>query len=465
MRSLADRREQVARGVALGVANDSDADTEFVGDGPFGNGFGGVVGPLGVNVGKEFLKQLFHVGLRENQDEVDSANGGDQLRSGLLIKNGAAGAFQVTKTGIGIYGDDEDVALAPSALEIAGVADVESVKAAVGENDALASLLSFAEKGAKFVARDDLGLGSAHGSGSRLRSRIVNSFEQPGARNGGGAALHDDETTGNVCDVGSLEWSCTAGEREGVGGKDGVSRAGDVDGLIAAVNGDVGGPRRLLEESHAMFAARDEEGEEFHVAERAGGAALEFSEIFADDGVMQCFHFRFVGSGSGDSGALVVAEAIAGIQSDGDVFFDAGNGGAEIREIHDAEAVVGNGECVGTSDFREEGGAQFFAIGFGERMGGFVIDAENLLSDGVGPASEETRFRGSGPTFGANDAGSVDVAFTESVDETSAGGINADGSDGDDLGAKGGEIVGGIGATARNDLGLAMAEDQDGSFA
>ena len=220
-----------------------------------------------------------------------------------------------------------------------------------------------------------------------------------------------------------------------------------------------------MEESHAVFAARDEEGAKFHVAERVGGAALEFSEIFADGGVMQRFHFRFVGSGSGDSGALVVGEAIAGIQSDGDVFFDAGDGGAEVREIHNAEAVVGNGECVGSSDFCEEGGAQFFAIGFGERMGGFVIDTENLLSDGVGPACEETRFRGSGPTFGTNDAGSVDVAFTESVDETSAGVIVADSGDGDDPGAKGGEIVGGISATARNDLGFAMAEDQDGSFA
>jgi len=98
-------------------------------------------------------------------------------------------------------------------------------------------------------------------------------------------------------------------------------------------------------------------------------------------------------------------------------------------------------------------------------MGGFIVDAENLLRDGVGPASEETRFSGSGPAFGTNDAGRVDVAFTESVDEADAGVIVADGGDGDDLGAEGGEIVGGVGTTSGNDLCFAMTEDQDGSFA
>ena len=253
-----------------------------------------------MDIRKKFLKQLFHVGFREKQDEIDSANCGDQLGAGLLVENGAAGAFEVAKTGIGIYRDDEDVTFALGAFEIANVADVERVKAAVGENDALASLLGFTEQGAKFVARNDFGLGSAHGSGSRLRGGIVNAFEQFGTRNGGSTALHDDEATGNVCDVGSLEWSCTAGKSEGVGGENGVTRAGDVDGLIAAVNGDVDGRRRLLEERHAVFAASDEEGAELQLAESCGGATFEFDEIFADDGVMQRFHFRFIGSGGGD---------------------------------------------------------------------------------------------------------------------------------------------------------------------
>ena len=109
--------------------------------------------------------------------------------------------------------------------------------------------------------------------------------------------------------------------------------------------------------------------------------------------------------------------------------------------------------------------AQFFAIGFGERPSGLVVDAQDLLSNGVSPTSEEARFGGSSPALGANDAGGIDVAVAESVDETIAGIIIADRGNGDNLGAERGEIVGGIGATAGNDLRFAMAEDQNGSFA
>ena len=248
--------------MSFGVSNDRDADAEAVGYSAFGNGFGGVVSSLRMNVGKEFLEQLLDIGFRENKDEVDSPNGGDQVGASLLTENGAACALEVTQTCIGIHGDEKDVAFALSAFEITNVADVKSVKAAVGENQALAGLLGFAEQGAKFVARDDFGLGSTHGSGIRLRSGIVNGFAQFGARNGGSAAFHHDEATRDVCDVGSLERSCTAGKSKGVGGENGVSRAGDIDGLIATVDGDVSWWRGLLEKSHAVFAASDEEGAE-----------------------------------------------------------------------------------------------------------------------------------------------------------------------------------------------------------
>ena len=97
-------------------------------------------------------------------------------------------------------------------------------------------------------------------------------------------------------------------------------------------------------------------------------------------------------------------------------------------------------------------------------MGGLVVDAQDLLSDGVSPASKEARFSGSSPALGTNDAGGVDVAVAESVDETIAGIIVADGGDGDDLGTERGEIVGGIGAAAGNDLRFTMAEDQNGEL-
>ncbi len=116
-------------------------------------------------------------------------------------------------------------------------------------------------------------------------------------------------------------------------------------------------------------------------------------------------------------------------------------------------------------NFREESSAQFFAVGFSERLGGLVVDAEDLLADGVSPAGKETRFCGGSPVFYADDAGSIDLVFTESVDQAIASVIVAHGCDGDDLGAEGCEIVCGVGTTAGNDLGFTMAEDQDGGFA
>ena len=77
-----------------------------------------------------------------------------------------------------------------------------------------------------------------------------------------------------------------AGERERVGGEDGVAGARDVDGLIAAVDGDVDGLHAGLEEGEAIAAAGDEEGFEIHFGEGGAAAAFEFGEIFADDCVM-----------------------------------------------------------------------------------------------------------------------------------------------------------------------------------
>jgi len=105
-----------------------------------------------------------------------------------------------------------------------------------------------------------------------------------------------------------------AGERERVGGEDGVACAGDVDGLIAAVDGDVDGLHARLEESEAIAAAGDEEGFEIHLGECGAAAAFEFGEIFSDDGVVEGFDFAFVGSGGVEAGAFVRGEVIPGIE-------------------------------------------------------------------------------------------------------------------------------------------------------
>ncbi len=77
MRSLANGIEQCASGVFLGVANDGNANAQTIRNGAFGNGFGSVVGALGVDVGKKLFQELFDIGLGEDEDIVDRAKSGD----------------------------------------------------------------------------------------------------------------------------------------------------------------------------------------------------------------------------------------------------------------------------------------------------------------------------------------------------------------------------------------------------
>jgi len=96
---------------------------------------------------------------------------------------------------------------------------------------------------------------------------------------------------------------------------------------------------------------------------------------------------------------------------------------------------------------------------------GFVIHAKNLLADFVGPAGEEAGLGRGGPAFGAEDARDIYFFLTEKLEQAVTGFILADGGDGNYFGAESSEIVGGVGATAGDDLRFAVLEDEDGGFA
>ena len=87
------------------------------------------------------------------------------------------------------------------------------------------------------------------------------------ARDGSGAALHHHDTARVVCQVRRLDprRACCPCQRKD--GDHGVTRAGDVDGLIRAVNRDV--PRRFgiaFEDGQAVLAASDEDGLDAQIA-------------------------------------------------------------------------------------------------------------------------------------------------------------------------------------------------------
>src|SRR6266849_4448006 len=166
MRGLADGIEKRTGGVVLGIADDGYANAEACGDGAFGDGVGGVVGAFGVNVGAQFFEKFFDIGFGENDDVVYVAESGDEKGAGVFVENGAAGAFEGADAGIGIDGDDEEIAFGFCSGEIAGVTNVERIKDAVGEDDALATLFGGPQLSRQVFSCDDFFVGFAHGSGS-----------------------------------------------------------------------------------------------------------------------------------------------------------------------------------------------------------------------------------------------------------------------------------------------------------
>jgi hypothetical protein len=132
--------------VVLGVAGDGDADAETVGDFALGHGVNGVVGALGVNVGAERLEEMRDAGFAEEDDVVDGTKGGYQTGAGAFVEDRASGTFESAGAGVAVDGDDQRVAEGAGGFEIADVADMENVEAAIGEDNGLTALLVVADE-------------------------------------------------------------------------------------------------------------------------------------------------------------------------------------------------------------------------------------------------------------------------------------------------------------------------------
>jgi len=131
--------------MVFGVADDGYANAEARGYGALGDGVSCVVRAFRVDVGAQFLEKSFDVGLGKNYDVVHCADSSDEKGAGLFVENGTAGAFEKASTGIGVDGYDEDVAFGFRTGQIAGVADMERIEDAVGEDNVLAALFAAAQ--------------------------------------------------------------------------------------------------------------------------------------------------------------------------------------------------------------------------------------------------------------------------------------------------------------------------------
>ena len=215
------------------------SNAETCGGGSLGHGFGGVVGSFGVDVRAQVFEQGFDARLAEQDDVIDGAKSSDKKRTCVFVKNGTSGTFQRTDAGVRVHTDDENVAFAARALEVANMADVKRIEATVGKDDALRAASCARVVCREAIHDDEFGCSAAHASGGGSAGLPSNSGEKFIASDGGGAALHNDKTTSDVGNVSGFERRGTARQGNRVRGKDSVAGAGNIDGLVATIERDL----------------------------------------------------------------------------------------------------------------------------------------------------------------------------------------------------------------------------------
>ena len=170
-----------------------------------------VVCALGVHVGMNFREKFPDIETAEKYNVIHRAHRGDELRASCFGQNWAARALENPSAVIGIERDDKHVAFAARAFEITHMADVQHVKNAVRQDNALSQAAVFCEPVEQDFPRDDFFCCPAHGS--RTRHLAAHGIEQFSAAHAGGAALHHDEAAGNAGDVRSFGETRSGRER------------------------------------------------------------------------------------------------------------------------------------------------------------------------------------------------------------------------------------------------------------
>src|SRR6267154_690609 len=316
MRRLANGFEQLPRGVVLGVAHDGHADAQPNGNRALRHSLRRVIGALGVHIGVQIFQQSFDVGLGKDHDIIHDAKRGDELRPGILTKDGTVGPFEIADARIGIHTDNEDVPFAASAFEITNVPDMERIEAAVRKDDGLTQAFVFLQPFAQLIPQNNLGCGLAHGLGARSRCLATDSIEKLFAHDGRCAALHDHQATRNVGDVRGFESRCATSERQRICREHSVAGTGDVHGLITAVNGYLCKPIARFEECGPMPSSGSQERLQFHLRKSCAARSLKFAHVLTDGRVVLGLQLSLVWSSGSDACFRITMQPVARVERD-----------------------------------------------------------------------------------------------------------------------------------------------------
>ncbi len=140
----------------LGIAyddNSSAAGQDFV---ALGNAFHRVIGALGMKIWMNFTNDGAHVFFGKNNDSVNILQRGQNLGALGLRHHRPSLALQGAHGSVAVHRDNHSAPEFASRMQIAYMADMEQIEAAVGENDALPRTPPIRYTQPEFVARNNL---------------------------------------------------------------------------------------------------------------------------------------------------------------------------------------------------------------------------------------------------------------------------------------------------------------------
>jgi len=127
----------------FGIADNLDASSIFRDRIALGNGIRSVVGPFGLNVGVNLADDGAHVEFRKDYNRIYVGQGGHNFRALFFRHDRTALALESPNGLIRIDGHDKFAAEGLCSAQVTHVPDVQQIKTAVSEGDALAGAPPF----------------------------------------------------------------------------------------------------------------------------------------------------------------------------------------------------------------------------------------------------------------------------------------------------------------------------------
>src|SRR6266568_9184221 len=199
------------------------------------------------------------------------------------------------------------------------------------------------------------------------RDFAADGFKELFARNGRSAALHHHQATGNVGDVRRFERRCTAGERQSIRGKNRIASAGDINGLIAAVNGNLCEAITSFEKSRAVPPPCDEKRLQFHRGKSRAACSCKLTDILTDDRVMFGLKLGLVRRGGSDSSLRIAVQSIARVECDVQLVLAFRTCLPDKLRSRNTKSIIGNRQRVGFAQIRGKSLMNLFSNGIGQR--------------------------------------------------------------------------------------------------